>query len=298
MCDGGDRPVPEMARDIVGAYLSAVDEEAPGLVEGLYLTGSVALGDFRPGASDIDFVAVTAAKPTDEQIAAVRRAHDRVSARYRRPFFDGPYVTWDELAGDPLSAAPGPYRHRDRLAASSRDERHPVTWHTLTRYGTAFRGPLPGEFPVHADDAGLRAWTLGNLDTYWRSWRARAGRLPSPTGLACLSSFGPVWAVLGVSRLHHTLVTGAIISKAAAGDYARDRFDVRWHPIVAEALRIRRGGTDPRGYRDPLRRRRDTLAFMDHVIEDAHGFGEHQTGEADETGGTGGTGRGGDPGLA
>nr|WP_240943140.1 aminoglycoside adenylyltransferase domain-containing protein [Planosporangium thailandense] len=84
-----------------------------------------------------------------------------------------------------------------------------------------------------------------------------------------MGPFGPVWAVLGVSRLHHTLATGGVISKTAAGEYARGRFDPRWHAIIDEALRIRRGGTARGSYRSPLRRRRDTLAFVDHVLDDA-----------------------------
>ncbi|WP_322769577.1 hypothetical protein [Frankia sp. Cr1] len=41
------------------AYLLAVDAIDPDLVEGFYVIGSAALDDFRPGASDVDFVAVT-----------------------------------------------------------------------------------------------------------------------------------------------------------------------------------------------------------------------------------------------
>jgi len=70
-------------------YVAAVDGEAPGLVEGLYLTGSAALDDFRPGASDVDFIAVTRARPTETDIAALERAHARLSGERRRPFFDG-----------------------------------------------------------------------------------------------------------------------------------------------------------------------------------------------------------------
>jgi hypothetical protein len=50
----------EVVHDVVDSYLEAVDVQAPGLVEGLYLTGSMAFGDFRPRTSDIDYVAVTA----------------------------------------------------------------------------------------------------------------------------------------------------------------------------------------------------------------------------------------------
>ncbi len=42
--------LPAPAGDLVEDYLRAVDAAAPGLVEGLYLSGSVAMGDFRrPG---------------------------------------------------------------------------------------------------------------------------------------------------------------------------------------------------------------------------------------------------------
>ncbi len=49
--------VPGQVQELVDVHLRALDETAPGLVELLYLTGSVALGDYRPGDSDIDFLA-------------------------------------------------------------------------------------------------------------------------------------------------------------------------------------------------------------------------------------------------
>lgn len=51
--------VPSAVRELVVAHLERVDEAAPGLIEMLYLTGSAALGDHRPGVSDVDFLAVT-----------------------------------------------------------------------------------------------------------------------------------------------------------------------------------------------------------------------------------------------
>jgi len=64
-------PVHPLVEGVVHAYLRAIDAEAPGLVEGLYLTGSVSLGDFRAHTSDIDFVAVTANSPDAAAIAAL-----------------------------------------------------------------------------------------------------------------------------------------------------------------------------------------------------------------------------------
>jgi len=63
-----------LVHSVVDAYLCAIDTDAHGLVEGLYLTGSTALGDFRPQTSDIDFVAVTANRRDAAAVAALRRA--------------------------------------------------------------------------------------------------------------------------------------------------------------------------------------------------------------------------------
>jgi len=108
----------DRVRGVVDAYLEAIDDEAPGLVEGLYLTGSAALGEFRPHTSDIDFLAVTSNQPDAAAVAALGRAHTRLRNRCPRPFFDGRYVTWDELARDPRQAGSGPYSCEGRFPST------------------------------------------------------------------------------------------------------------------------------------------------------------------------------------
>ena len=115
-----DRPsVHERVGTVVDAYLRAVDAEAPGLVEGLYLLGSVALGEFRPHTSDIDYLAVTAAPPDAAALAALARTHRRVRACHPRPFFDGRYVTWRDLSTDPRILSPGPSTYEGRFRADA-----------------------------------------------------------------------------------------------------------------------------------------------------------------------------------
>ncbi|HSZ28224.1 MAG TPA: hypothetical protein VK784_00530 [Pseudonocardiaceae bacterium] len=92
---------------------------------------------------------------------------------------------------------------------------------------------------------------------------------PLPLAIG-LTPWFPVWAVLGVSRLHHLLATGTMTSKSGAGRHAQKAFGPRWQPIIAESLYLRTGGGEGhRGYRSPLARRRDTLAFLDTAIEAA-----------------------------
>jgi len=82
---GGERclAIPVTVREIVDAYLVMGNAEAPGLVEGFYLVGSIALGDFRPHESDIDFIAVTAVRPDAATLPALRRLHARTGIRTR-----------------------------------------------------------------------------------------------------------------------------------------------------------------------------------------------------------------------
>ncbi|WP_199812401.1 nucleotidyltransferase domain-containing protein [Streptomyces sp. NRRL S-337] len=51
-----------------------IDRAPPGLVEGLYLHGSLAWGDFRPGRSDIDFLAVVSERRTEESVKVLSQA--------------------------------------------------------------------------------------------------------------------------------------------------------------------------------------------------------------------------------
>lgn len=255
---------PAVVADVVGAYLALVDDAAPGLVEGLYLEGSVALRDFRPDTSDIDYVAVTARRPDALALAALQRVHGQLRAQWRRPCFDGIYLTWDDLASPPSGDHPGSHDGRFQTGGAWLT---PVTWHTLARHGLACRGPAPAGVDIWTDPGALTAWVDRNLDEYWARLLSRYSR---PSHPAALTDYATMWTVTGVSRLHYTLATGEITSKTGAGHYARQAFPARWHRIIDEALRIRERRPRRPYYRSPLARRHDLLAFAEMVIADAH----------------------------
>ncbi|WP_328467086.1 nucleotidyltransferase domain-containing protein [Actinoplanes sp. NBC_00393] len=241
-----------MSFDLIATeFLVRADLLAPGLVEGLYLQGSIALGDYRHGVSDIDFVAVTADPAPPELIREIHRGMPR------RPCFDGLYVTWDNLRADPATRPPGPAVHENRVLPSSRFERNLVTWHVLAQGGVTLRGPERPE--IFTDWPALAAATRDNLESYWRPW-ARGLRFHPMS----LGSWAVSWGVLGVSRLRHTLVTGRVTSKTAAGEYALRSYP-GWERIIGEALRIRGGG--PARYRNPVRRRGDLLAYLEYALD-------------------------------
>lgn len=246
----------DRASGICARYLEIADRRAPGAVEGLYLHGSVALGDYRHGVSDIDFVAVTG-RPLDP--AAVRAIHADLRRGGRRPFFDGIYLGWRDLQIDPDRVAAGLSVHEWHVDAASRAERGLVTWHVLAQSGVVVRGPAVAELGIHTDWPALAASTRRNLVEYWAPWLAHTGRGP-----AGLSAWAASWGVLGAARLRHTLAAGRVTSKTEAAAYATATYDPRWHRIIGEALRIRVGG--PVRYRNPWRRRADLVGFVTEAL--------------------------------
>jgi hypothetical protein len=77
----------QLARQLVADFPALVDARLPVVVQGLYLVGSIALDDFRPGTSDVDFVASAwrprHARPFGRDSRSLRIQTDR--ALLRRP---------------------------------------------------------------------------------------------------------------------------------------------------------------------------------------------------------------------
>jgi hypothetical protein len=130
------------------------------------------------------------------------------------PSFDGVYVHWPHLSGPPELAQPASYHLDGRFHRRERTfELNPAVWKLLGDRGVAVRGPVPSGLQVWADRAALTAWTVENLNGYWVGLLERVRALPAERMDARLA----VWGVLGVARLHYTLVTGEITSKSGAG---------------------------------------------------------------------------------
>ncbi|OBB96555.1 hypothetical protein A5779_17080 [Mycolicibacterium peregrinum] len=272
------RQVDGQAAAVIATYLDLADQHADGLIEALYLEGSLALGDFQAGTSDIDFIAVTTDQPDSAALDALHHVHEELATRHHRPFFDGIYLTWPQVAAGPTSVHNPPASHEGRfISTSSPEKANPVTWHTLAQHAITCRGPSPSQLDIWTDSTELAAWQNTNLDEYWLRNLTRARRLLNPSSLALLTDYGTVWTVTGIARLHYTIATEKIASKTQAAQYALNTFPQQWHPVIREALRVRTREHSKPLYTNRLRRRRDILSFGHMAITDAHRiYTEHQ----------------------
>jgi hypothetical protein len=98
--------LPEPVRQVTAHYLALAEEHVPGLLEGVYLLGSLGWGEWYDGRSDVDFLAVTCERPAP---GPLRDLHAELERAFPRPFFSGSYVTWSDLARSPgqIGEVPG-----------------------------------------------------------------------------------------------------------------------------------------------------------------------------------------------
>lgn len=273
-------PYPEVVR-AVQRYLAIADRLLPGRVIGYYVVGSAALGAFRPGRSDIDFVAViqdaAGGGLADAEYRRLRLLqwtanipaglHALTRGRWTLPgTINGVFVAAGDLKRPVTQIRPLACHVGHVFQRGAGFNVNPVEWKVLREHGIAFRGPSPGDLGLDPEPDRLRAWNRENLHAYWRPWAEKilSGKRP-----LLPKRFGTAWGVLGPPRLHHTIATGEVISKEAAGEYALDVFPARWHPLIHEALAYRRGEPADPAFSRRAVRHRQTAEFVLEVIADA-----------------------------
>ena len=226
---------PREVTEVTGMHLALCEEQLPGLVEGLYLHGSIGFGEWHPRDSDVDFVAVTGRRPGEAELRTLRDIHDQVGETFPRPPYDGFYVTWDDLARTPYDCPDVPCILAGQWSDEGRMDVHPVTWHELAWHGITIRGPRLADVRTWTDQKVLREYTHANLEGYWANEVEQLKRFPSEAARPDIVA----WFVLGTARLHHLLATDRLTSKNGAGHYAIEAFGEQWRPLVSEALAFR-----------------------------------------------------------
>jgi hypothetical protein len=226
----------------LGNYLDIVDSTAAGLVEGLYVVGSFALGDWQADRSDIDVVVITAEPASDEDFATLRTAHALLGERQPLPSIDGPYLAWGDLIAAPATGLHRPWAldgalHHDGDCF----EINPITWFTLATYGVTVRGPTPEKLNIWLSTEDRVRFVIDNLTSYWaRVADDVEAACQDPTATFDRAAFE--WCALGALRLHYTAFTGDVTSKRGAGEYGIVVTPDSMHITLSAALHVRAGG--------------------------------------------------------
>jgi Domain of unknown function (DUF4111)/Nucleotidyltransferase domain len=197
---------------------------------GMYLDGSLAIGDFDPDTSDIDFVVVTEADVSSDTFEILKTMHQRIADRPSKwgRELEGSYISRRALRHDRRPAA-HPYVDRGSVLAMVQPETGywTIHRHVLHDHGVALAGPLPRTLidPVASDD--LREAVRGILREWWTPMLTEGPLLQN--------GFYRGYAVLTMCRMLYTLRHGTIVTKPVAARWVQDSF-TRWTPLIERAL--------------------------------------------------------------
>lgn len=238
--------VPPDVAERVDRFLRLLDEVMPDVVSGLHVIGSVALGDYRPGRSDIDVVVVTRRPLGEADVPAVdevhRREHDRAGS-------GGPlaasYLTTSSLATIADSAVPIVSHLEGVTQYGPNFEVNPVTWRTLVRHAIAVRGNSTSGWMREPKDDTVADFCRKNLAEYWAPQLRDVDRAAEDDHDQRLRASALEWMALGPARSAHTIETGEVISKTRAGELMVERVSDIERPAFELALAARRGELDP-----------------------------------------------------
>jgi hypothetical protein len=213
--------LPDEVRRAVDHYLGVADRLLPGRIEGFYVVGSTSLGAYRPGHSDIDFVAVADGELSSQELRRLRLVHLITGARSGRRAIsrgrltfpgtcNGVFVDARDLSRPVSEIRPLASHSGIGFSIGQGFDVNPVGWHVLANHGIPVRGPHPPALDLQTDDSLLRSWTLGNLDAYWAPW-ASAILARGPVRLRARWRWLTAWGVLGTAthaphdrhRQHH-----------------------------------------------------------------------------------------------
>lgn len=221
---------------------------------GMYLYGSLALGDFNPRSSDIDFLVATAAEVTAEQLGALQAMHLRLAARRTKwaRELEGSYIP---LAALRRYQPPNIHHpHIDRGSPALQIEQHDTDWivqrFSLREHGVTLAGPAPQTLidPISPDE--LRQ-AVRDLMWWWELQLTDTHRVETPAY--------QVYTILSMCRIRYTLRHGDILSKPAAARWALQALDPRWAGLIQAAQAWRPGMS-----MDHLP---ETLAFIQDTLD-------------------------------
>ncbi|QBD75616.1 DUF4111 domain-containing protein [Ktedonosporobacter rubrisoli] len=224
--------VNEVLRDFV-ACIQALLGGQENHFYGLYLYGSLALGDFDPGHSDIDFIVVTTSELSAERIAALREMHARFANS------SSPWAKRIEVAYIPREAlnhlAPTEARYPQLEKGGELNMDHlEIGWifqlYTLREYGVSVVGPSLRALIAPIDPTAMRRAVIA-IPQMWLDDKEH-----DPTWLPWLREReNQAFVVLTLCRLLYTLGTADVASKPAAAHWCQQTLGEPWSALIGDA---------------------------------------------------------------
>lgn len=233
--------IPTLVQKVLDDYIALVNDRLPNTLEEVYLQGSIALGAYVENSSDIDFIVITNRRLLEADAVVLTEIHSKIASQYKHPELDGVYVVRGDIGRLNLDDDHYLNYNSGKLSCSSNFD--PIIWWILKMKGLKVVGTEQPTFEFDIHSQHLLSYVNENMNSYWAQ---RVQRMEtSITEFFNLSveeiDYEIEWTVLGLLRQFYTLKERDIVSKLGAGEYALQHLPLEWHPIIKEAINIRKG---------------------------------------------------------
>jgi hypothetical protein len=228
---------------------------------GMYLQGSLALGDFDRH-SDVDFVVAIDGEVDDAQLTRLRDLHRRIYALPSRwaQHLEGAYLTLDALQR-PVAEAPLHWflDHGSAELERSDHDNQVIQRYVLREQGVALDGPDAVTLVPPVERTALREEMYAQLDEWM------GGYLKDPTPLE--NGWRQPYTVLTLCRMLCTIQYATVASKKVSAEWAMDTLDERWIGLIERAWSQRPDPALKARSKATPDDSRETLAFVKHALE-------------------------------
>ena len=199
---------------------------------GLYLEGSLVVGDFEPRISDIDLVAALASDIDDQEFAALQAMHEALVAEHPAWYdrIEVCYITVDALGSIKsrtsmiVNISPGEPIHRTEARREWL-----MNWYLTRERSVTLYGPSPATIiePIS------KAEFVQSVRDHAAGWKDWVNDMRNP--------YAQSYAILTLCRALYAYKTGEQVSKKAAALWAQQQLP-EWSDVIQQALAWRQGG--------------------------------------------------------
>lgn len=262
--------IPEKVKEIINKHIDLIESRLPNSLVGYYIYGSISLDAFDDGISDIDYVAILNRKVTETDLKILVKIHGDLHKKFKKTILDGMYLLEDDIKSLNKNEITCLRFNDGKFKGYSSFDFNSIDAFELKNYGITVKGQEIVNLKYTVDFDILISKMKDNLNTYWLKWVKSCKRFPSYGYVGLFISLKQIeWGVLGISRLYYTFLERNITSKIGAGEYALQTVPQKWHTIIKEAMRMRRGNTKSY-YNSKLKRRNDALGYIEFIIQESN----------------------------
>jgi len=238
---------------VLCAWVEGVKRLLGKRIVGLYLSGSLAYGDFVPERSDIDLQAVVQNPLSKDELGSVEQLHRQIEERSPQwaDRIECSYVPLELMRELTPPPTPRPWWGFGTFYAEAPAGNEWIINHyLLSKHGIALEGPDFNELIPGIDIESVRRASAKDLFQEW---------VPKIDDAEWLSnSHYQSYLVLNLCRILHTVIGGEPGSKKVAGAWAKATYP-QWKGLIEEA--------DRWTYGDKMKRQADAAAFLRFTVD-------------------------------